>query len=473
MIFENYNSKSCIMKKSKFLYNILAWGPAFIVISSLISIFFILPFTFLPSKKIELTVNDICIQLPIVYLVEVIMLILMTVYGLRLYSAIKNAKVVTLYSLLVFISVLIFLCFQKPVILLQPILPLVFSIIFDERLFKIKNFLNTSKLMLAYLNIFDIFYILALQWTFTIKGLPEWLGWLVIIFILFVFPIPRTSLLYFYTKQVKIDGDHDITYFSSYVIMFIMSFVQLSLYSIMFLTYLKSEEKSIINLVAVNMVLATLSIYFWALLKTQLDKGGNKKKDELVGWGFGILTVLLIFFYDRIEGEFLVILSWLLPVLISTIVGELHYQFVTDGCQEVPVPTVKMKKHVYLLQLISFLMLFCLNLFSALFTIKKIEGDEIISLNTGKDSLIKLLNLISNGNQEPVPEVLSSLTSSFIIVSLSFILALILSAGGLKLLKINYKDSSKGYYDFRNSIPNTSKNRKYRKNIHKRRKTNV
>ena len=118
-------------------------------------------------------------------------------------------------------------------------------------------------------------------------------------------------------------------------------------------------------------------------------------------------------------------------------------------------------------------MLFCLNLFSALFTIKKIEGDEIISLNTGKDSLIKLLNLISNGNQEPVPEVLSSLTSSFIIVSLSFILALILSAGGLKLLKINYKDSSKGYYDFRNSIPNTSKNRKYRKNIHKRRKTNV
>lgn len=132
-----------------------------------------------------------------------------------------------------------------------------------------------------------------------------------------------------------------------------------------------------------------------------------------------------------------------------------------------------MKKHVYSLQLISFLTLFCLNLFSAAFTINTIEGNKIVSSNTGKDNLIKLLNLISNGNQESIPEVLSSYTSSFIIVSLSFILALILSAVGVELLKLNYSDSAKGYYEYRNTRLSTLINRRYKRNIHKRRKHNV
>ena len=120
-----------------------------------------------------------------------------------------------------------------------------------------------------------------------------------------------------------------------------------------------------------------------------------------------------------------------------------------------------------------FLHFFVLNLFSAVFTINRIEGNKIVPSNTGKDSLIKLLNLISNGNQESIPEVLSSYTSSFIIVSLSFILALILSAVGVKLLKLNYSDSAKGYYEYRNTRLSTLINRRYKRNIHKRRKNNV
>ena len=54
MIIKNCNFISNIKKILKFLSNILAWGPAIIVISSLISIFLILPFTLLPIKEVKI-----------------------------------------------------------------------------------------------------------------------------------------------------------------------------------------------------------------------------------------------------------------------------------------------------------------------------------------------------------------------------------------------------------------------------------
>lgn len=238
----------------------------------------------------------------------------------------------------------------------------------------------------------------------------------------------------------------------------------------MTLNYLTSQDKQIIDLVAVDMMLATLFIYFWFVLKIQLDKGGYNKKDEFLRWAFGILYVLLVFFYDRIEGEFLTILTWLLPVLLSTIIGQLHYQFVKDETSQLPRLTLKMKQHVYWLQLISFLTLFCLNLFSALFTVQKIQNNEIISENIAKASII---NLINPSDNEIASVWMSSITTSFIIISLSFILAMAFSVGLVKLLKLNYSDSAKGYYKYRNSKLSTLINRRYKRNIHKRRKNNV
>ena len=473
MIGKNCNLKSCFMKLLKFVGNILAWGPTSIVVSSLISILLILPFTFLPYSEIKLTINSVYIQLPIIYLLELIIVSLMFFYVIRLCSVTRNVKSIIMYSLLTITSILIFIYFQRLVILLQPIPPIVFSVIFEKRLCKIKNFLNTSKLLFVFLNIFDTCYIFKLQWIVQLKDIPEEFYWLILLLIFFIFPLLRTLLLYIYIRQVKKEKSKDKTYLFSYVTMFMVSLFQIAIYSIIVLNFMESKEKSIINVVFAILIVATLSIYFWALLKKQIDRGGENKKYELLRFTVGVLIFVFIFFYDKIEGEFLVILSWLLPVLISTIVGDLHYQFITDDSLCLPIPTMKMKKHVYSLQLISFLTLFCLNLFSAVFTTNRIEGNKIVPSNTGKDSLIKLLNLISNGNQEPIPEVLSSYTSSFIIVSLSFILALILSAVGVKLLKLNYSDSAKGYYEYRNTRLSTLINRRYKRYIHKRRKNNV
>ena len=129
-----------------------------------------------------------------------------------------------------------------------------------------------------------------------------------------------------------------------------------------------------------------------------------------------------------------------------------------------------MKQHVYWLQFISFLTLFCLNLFSALFTIQKIKNNEIISENIAKASII---NFINPSDKELASVWMSSITTSFMIISLSFILAMALSVGLVKLLKLNYSDSAKGYYKYRNSRLSTLINRKYKRNIHKRRKNNV
>lgn len=466
MICKKCNFNSCVMKIFKFFFNILAWGPAIIVISSLISIFLILLFTLLPIKEVKIINGK---SLPFIIL-EFIILALMSYYGYRIYSKIKNNKIaVSLYWLVLILSIA-WIFNYRLIILLQPALPLVYSIIFEEKLFKIRDFFSTSKVMLASLNIFDVCYIFALQWVIPLDISPEWLSWGVVLLITIICPALRTSLLNFYTKQSKKRKNRDKTYFSSYVVMYIISFVQLFLYLTTTLNYLKLQDKSIVNLIPVNMMFATLFIYFWFVLKTQLDKGGYDKKNELLRWVFGVLYVLLIFFYDRIEGGFLIILTWLLPVLISTIIGQLHYQFATDDSSQLPIPTLKMKKHIYWLHLISFLTLFCLNLFSALFTVQKIKLDEIIPVNTAKVSII---NLINPSNKELASVWMSSIITSFIIVSLSIILATALSVGVVKFLKLNYSDSAKGYYEYRNSGFSALINRRYKRNIRKRRKNNV
>ena len=466
MICKKCNLNSCVMKIFKFLCNILAWGPATIVISSLISILLILPFTLLPIKEVTI-INEK--SLPFIIL-ELIILALMGYYGYRIYSKINNNKIaLSLYCLVLIISIVL-VFYYRFIILLQPALPLVYAIIFEEKLFKIRDFFSTSQVICASLNIFDLVYIFIFQCFTTLKDLSDLKFYLSLFFLFILSPIFRTLLLCLYTKQFKKVKSGDNTYFSSYITMFLISFFQLLIFAMMFVIYQISKDKSIINLVSVYMILETIFIYFWAILKTQIDRGGFRKKDELLRWTLGIITILFIFVYDKIEGEFLVILSWLLPVLISTIIGELHYQFVKDETSQLPRLTLKMKQHVYWLQLISFLTLFCLNLFSALFTIQKIKNNEIISENIAKASII---NLINPSDKELASVWMSSITTSFIIISLSFILAMVLSVGLVKLLKLNYSDSAKGYYKYRNSRLSTLINRRYKRNIHKRRKNNV
>lgn len=277
MICKNCNLKSCFMKLLKFVCNILAWGPASIVVSSLISIFLILPFAFLPYSEIKLTINGVYIQLPIVYLLELIIVSLMFFYVIRLYLVTRNVKAITMYSLLTITSILIFIYSQRLVILLQPILPLVFSVISEKRLYKIKNFLNTSKLLFAFLNIFDACYIFKLQWIFQLKNIPEKFYWLILLLIFFIFPLLRTLLLYIYIKQVKKEKSKDKTYLFSYVTMFMVSLFQIAIYSTIVLNFMESKEKSIINVVFAILIVATLSIYFWASLKNRLIEEGRIK----------------------------------------------------------------------------------------------------------------------------------------------------------------------------------------------------
>ncbi|MGT2667026.1 hypothetical protein ACVRYP_06920 [Streptococcus rifensis] len=442
----------------------IAWGPAFIVISSLISVLLILPVTLLPSTQIiNFGTFEISLRL---FIVEIIMLILLGVYGYRVCSKIQDNSVAKLLYWGFFISGMVTFFFRSQVVLLQPILPILYAINFERQAHKIKSFLQASCYMFVALNIYDVLYIFALKWIMQIEDRQlTWIIWVSVIFFLLVVTILRTLLLKIYIKQNEIDKrdrQEGYSQFSFYAIMFVASFIQLILYISMFISYTESKDSSLINLLSVYAILMTISIYYWSLLKEQIDRGGITHKKEILRWSLGILVLLFIFLYDRLEGEFIGILSWLLPILISTIIGGIHYQFILNEHQQLLIPTIKMKQHMYRLQLVSFLMLTFLNLFSALFTIQRVENDRIIRLNTVK---IEIINLINSTNKHASSDFMSSFTTSFIVVAISFILAIMLSETGIKLLKMHYLDLSKGYYKSYNSVPN----RRYKGNIHKRR----
>ncbi|HFI0579134.1 TPA: hypothetical protein ACGO28_000830 [Streptococcus suis] len=464
----------CRCLKKVFIYGI-AYTPVLAVVSSLISVTFMLPISFFPiTKKINFYSFDISLRLIIV---ECIISLFLSLMGWKLSSKIKSCWKICFYWLLFAASIICFL-FWGQILLLQPVIPLLFATIFIERFQKIKIFLQKSKEILAHINVVDCAIIGFLLWSRSFGVLPKWIDWFIFVMLAIVVPILRSmglkKYIEKYIKSNDLSNSQTNTYFSSYFILAIISFIQIILYLSILLSYFDSGEQSIYNFLTPCIFIASLSVYFWLLLKESVDRGGVAREIEILRWSLGILIIFMILIYDRIEGKFLSVLTWLLPVILPTVIGEIHLHMQSNMHQQI-ISTIKMKKHLYWLQLVSFLMLSFLSIFSEMFSFQKIEANEIIQINTIK---IYIINLLNSTNEKASSDFMSSFTTSFIIVAISFMLSSLLSIGGVKLLKMYYLNPSNGYYQFQNTLStniehnqkiNELNNRKYKRNIHKRR----
>lgn len=449
----------------------IAYIPVLVVVSSLISVTFMLPISFFPiTKRINFYSFDISLRLIIV---ECIISLFLSLMGWKLSSKIKSCWKMCFYWSLFAASIICFL-FWGQILLLQPVIPLLFATIFIERFQKIKIFLQKSKEILAYINFIDCVIVRFLFWSMRLDDISGWIVWVIIVMLATVVPILRCLGLKIYIKSNDLSNSRTNTYFSYYVTLAIASFIQTILYLSILLSYFDTGEQLIYNLLTPCIFIASLSVYFWLLLKESVDRGGVAREIEILRWSLGILIIFMILIYDRIEGEFIGVLTWLLPVILPTVIGEIHLHMQSNMHQQI-ISTIKMKKHLYWLQLVSFLMLSFLSIFSEMFSFQKIEENEIIQINTIK---IYIINLLNSTNEKASSDFMSSFTTSFIIVAISFMLSSLLSIGGVKLLKMYYLDPSNGYYQFQNTLStniehnqkiNELNNRKYKRNIHKRR----
>ena len=138
------------------------------------------------------------------------------------------------------------------------------------------------------------------------------------------------------------------------------------------------------------------------------------------------------------------ILTWFVPVLIPTFIGEINSQKPLQEGERIPEPTFKMKNHLYWLQMVSFNTLVILNILSSLSTVKMIENSKIIEVNEYKNMVVKY---ISSFNSEASSDLFPRFIFSFIMVSVSVIISMIISKGIIWLLKKHYLVPSKGYFE--------------------------
>lgn len=438
---------------------ILTYTIAFLpVVSLLISAILIFPVTLIPTS---------ILPIPPQWIVEIILGISLMLYGKRLNKLINERLYKSIYWVSLVITILIFLSWKNQfVILLQSVIPIIYCIFFEGRLQNVKDFSQKSRNFFAFLNIFDFCFIYLLflihqqekQINEKLIGLSHFLGEIgislrnqeaiivatLIVILFLIIPILRVQTIRIYIKQNKISIDSNKTLFSAFFMMFLTSILQIVVYFILFLDYLESTETFSHTLILVYIVLMGSSFFFWAQFHNLVDSGGETKEYEIRRWLLSIFLIIFLALLDQIESDLIGILTWFVPVLIPTFIGEINSQKPLQEGERIPEPTFKMKNHLYWLQMVSFNTLVILNILSSLSTVKMIENSKIIEVNEYKNMVVKY---ISSFNSEASSDLFPRFIFSFIMVSVSVIISMIISKGIIWLLKKHYLVPSKGYFE--------------------------
>ena len=443
----------------KILTYTIALLPVISIVSLLISAILTFPVTLIPTS---------ILPIPPQWIVEIILGISLILYGLRLNKLINKMLYKSIYWVSLVITLLIFLFWKYQfVILLQSVIPIIYCVFFEGRLQNVKEFFQKSRNFFASLNVFDFCFISLLflmpqqekQINEKLSGLFHFFGeigislssqeaiivkTLIVILFFITVPILRTQTVRIYIKQNNIRIDSNKTMFSAFFMMFLTSILQIVFYLIFFLDYLESTETFSYPLILVYMLCMSFSFFFWAPFHNLVDSGGETKEYEIRRWLLSIFLIIFLALLDQIESDLIGILTWFVPVLIPTFIGEINSQKPLQEGERIPGPTFKMKTHLYWLQMVSFNTLVILNILSSLSTVKMIENSKIIEVNEYKNIVVKY---ISSFNSEASSDLFPRFIFSFIMVSVSVIISMIISKGIIWLLKKHYLVPSKGYFE--------------------------
>lgn len=337
-----------------------------------------------------------------VWIMEGILAVVVVLYGWRLWKLSMNAYCKWIYWGVEILTIGLFVIFEcqnwfpeyRCVVVLQIAMLLIYSVLFERWLQKVKRFFQKSRNCLVALNMFDSIFII-LFWLIIKNGQvnengsmelsagnQEMLISVLALIVLMGISILRTRVsIEAYKKQNAIRIASDRTLFSAYTMYSLTGFLSLSMYWLA-LIFEKHPSYGGLFAILVGMGMGmVLSVFFWNLLYDTVDEGGETKENELVRCLLaGVLFIFLILL-NQIESDLIGILAWFFPVLIPTLIGEINSQDTVRKEGRLVKPTLKMKRHLHWMQMVSFNTLMILNILSSLSTTKKIENNEIIEIN--------------------------------------------------------------------------------------------
>ena len=402
----------------------------------------------------------------------------------RLRNLFAQTWKILMYALTYFpiISLIVFcLTDFKLVIILQFALILIYVFNYKNRFNKFRVFLTKSTKSLAFMNAWDgifcgiltyILYNLNLVES-TLINLSQYFStnygisknhinnWIIIVILLilpFVLSVIKTIIsIKIFKKVNKIDISKGKTLWNVYATMLINSFLWYYIYIYYFISKAIDFHSDLITDIFIFNSFIALYLIFWWIIHNLIRHGAKDTKEVIASWLTGTICILLLAIFNQVENELINALTWFLPILIPSLIGEINSQFDTKKYKKKPIRTEKMDRHLYRTQLYSFLTLLMLSIIPKL--------TEII---WGLKIKMKLVEFIT-----PVADWMSELFASTIIIFVCFILSLVIGKAIIWLLQYFYLNTHNGYYVYRDNMHSVLINRRYKRNIHKRRKNNV
>lgn len=325
-----------------------------------------------------------------------------------------------------------------------------------SRRFNLKEFLSKSMLSLAFIYAFDGIFCGMLIYFLYNKNLIEsifinlyeyfsknysihenqfdyWFSVIIILILPFILSVIKSVIsIKIFKKLNKIYVPKGKTLWNAYTTMTITSFFCFFIYLYYFFSRSLNFYNDLFLDVLIFLFFITLFSFYWWQIYNLIENGAKDTNEVIASWLIGTICILLLAVFNQVENELINALTWFLPILIPSLIGEINSQFDTKKFKKKPIRTEKMIRHLYRIQLYGFLTLLILSIIPKLIEI--IWGLKI------KIELAKLISLSSYW--------LSEFFASTIIIFFCFILSLIIGGRLIWLLKYFYLDPSRRYYKF-------------------------
>ena len=386
-------------------------------------------------------------------IVEILLIIIFSIYGVRLCFLLRNTKIkIISYFLISLTTTLIFyITPYKPILLLQ-LVPVLYLVLNEEPIaIGLKRVIKKSNCTLFFFNIIDVCYILFLfflqheeELVFNIfndllkkinidTNINNVFAFLLGFLIFLLFPLFRSVVaIIIYKQSNNIMLDKSKTLWNKYFLYYLISLIIFSI-SFTLITNYNDYDTTLLYSFFIFLIHSLFNSISWILYIEHTDLNNDNKKEVIASWLTATMSILLLTVFNQVGNELINALSWFLPILIPNLIGEINSQFDTNKYKKKPIRTDKMDRHLYRIQIYSFLTLLMLSIIPKLVEI--IWGLKI------KVELTKLINSSADWTSE--------FLASTIIVFLCFILSLIIGRGMIWLLKYFYLDPSKRYYKFK------------------------
>ena len=288
--------------------------------------------------------------------------------------------------------------------------------------------------------------------------LDYWFSIVIVLIIPFVLSVIKTvGSIKIFQKVNKIDIVKGKTLWNVYATMLIISFLWYYIYIYYFVSNVIDFHSDLITDIFMFSSLIALYLICWWMIYNLIRHGAKDTKEVIASWLIGSICILLLAVFNQVENELINALTWFLPILIPSLIGEINSQFDTKKYKKKPIRTEKMDRHLYRTQLYGFLTLLMLSIIPKLTEI--IWGLKI------KKKLVEFIT--------PAADWMSELFASTIIIFICFILSLVIGKLIIWLLQYFYLNTYNGYYVYRDNMHSVLINRRYKRNIHKRRKNNI